>query len=106
MAEHTHGPWLVVGARPEGLIITSQGSVEALGKIVAVVPGPHRNLIDPETEAAGRLITAAPELLAIVQEIGYWEDDGIAQGFWTPAYRAYRQRVHDAILKDNSIQNE
>lgn len=77
MAEHTPGPWRVersLDGRSDGYIRPVNGHVEpgavAPVAVARVVGSRGRG----ETEANARLIAAAPELLAALEELVAWQN--------------------------------
>ena len=81
--KHTPGPWTAKGRKMEARIY---GNVE--GGPVAVVPYVTEWASNPYDEANARLIAAAPELLAALNEI-----------MISPNSPAAKQRAFDAIAK-------
>jgi hypothetical protein len=70
-AEHTPGPWHLQPTSEGGFSIEKDGAGHAGGVLVLCSRNPHLRL--PEESAAnGRLISAAPELLYVAEELGAW----------------------------------
>jgi len=76
---HTPGPWNVGTSAQGREVVFLNGLTERHGGL-----GPSQNWIDCNTEANARLIAAAPELLAVVQELeesaGYWSEYDVPLG--------------------------
>lgn len=78
-AKHTPGPWNVGTSKQGREVVFLNGLSEQPGSL-----GPSQNWIDCNTEANARLIAAAPDLLAVVQELeesaGYWSEYDVPLG--------------------------
>lgn len=67
MAEHTPGPWVITTGADDERIVTSTWNADGLDDDVALVYG--GNEADPVIrEANARLIAAAPDLLAALEQ--------------------------------------
>ena len=80
--KHTKGPWSVSFNGADDILIFGGGDLVRSEKCVAKVKTYHRSVL--EAEANARLIAAAPELLAALENIvGLWADseqnNGLAQ---------------------------
>ena len=106
MSGHTPGPWkqypiLSGSENDKGFHVTA--ARVWIAEVSPVIKN-ERGDASEEGKANAALIVAAPDLLAAVKAALAWPDEDETGEPWdeqytTPAYRAYRKQLRDAISK-------
>jgi hypothetical protein len=92
---HTPGPWHVDPKSPEESFFEDVNILRHDGLAIAVCVH-NGDILPPEPEANARLIAAAPELLAVLQDI-------VAANGMRPGHVAYLSRSDIAAMAQSAI---
>ncbi len=100
--KHTPGPWIIKGTN-KNLVYSKKG-------LIAEVWGGTKGGVSKATEANARLIAAAPDLLAALEEIwdcrfsGNAGDMGVPdKGYWANLTPQRCERIRDALSKAKGV---